>query len=129
MTTTPLGAASVRLARPGPIAQISSGSSPCCAGVEIGHSSDMAAGAPHSAGVSALAAAATKPTQNAATVIKRIPNPPRADVDGEWYGIKHVVRMSRFWIMCALGFRVPQNGGNGARLCENRDAELDREIS
>src|SRR5215471_14494155 len=80
MATTPWGTASVRLARPGPVAQISSGSSPCCAGGETGHSPDMAAGAPHSAGVPALATAATSRTQSAAA-IKRIPHPLRADAD------------------------------------------------
>ena len=59
----------------GPVAQISSGSNPCCAGGETGQSSDMAAGAPHSAGVPALATAATSTTQSAAAGIKRIPHP------------------------------------------------------
>src|SRR5215831_19029254 len=89
MTTTPWGTASVRLARPGPVAQISFGSSPCCAGGETGQSSDIAAGAPHSAGVPALATAATSTSKTAAAGIKRIPHSPRADADGGEYGIKH----------------------------------------
>jgi ATP-dependent DNA ligase len=45
----------------------------------------MAAGAPHSAGVPALATAATSTTQSAAAAIKRIPHPPRADAEGREY--------------------------------------------
>src|SRR5262249_6799567 len=86
-TTTPWGAASVRLARPGPVPQISSGSSLCCAGGETGQSSDIAAGVPHSTGVSALAATATSTTQSAAAAIDRIPDHPRADADGREYRI------------------------------------------
>src|SRR5438045_3081669 len=71
-TTTPCGSAPFSSARLGPIAQISFGSSPCCAGGATSHPSDIAAGASQSADVPALATAVRSATQSAADPIQRI---------------------------------------------------------
>src|SRR5436190_9548872 len=82
-TTTPCGSARFSSARPGPIAQISFGSSPCCAGVATAQSSDIAAGASQSADVTALATAVRSTTQSAADPIQCLHLPPRADASRE----------------------------------------------
>ena len=73
------------------------------AGFPVKRAGEKPAGAPHSAGVPALATAATSTTQSAAAAIKRIPHPPRADADGGEYGIKYAVRMSRSSKTCMPG--------------------------
>jgi hypothetical protein len=78
--------------------------------IGCGHSSDMAAGAPHSSGVPALATAATSTTQSAAAGIKRIPHPPRADADDGEYAIKHAVQMSRTCRIRAIALLLTMTG-------------------
>ena len=92
-TTTPCGSAPVSLARLGPVAQISFGSSPCCADVETSHTSGIAAGAPQSADIAALAIAVRSATHIAAAAIRRIPVPSRRTLTTE--NMAYPFRMSR----------------------------------